>query len=355
MAAVMDGDKLANIFRQASSAHQQKRFREAQAGYAKILKWVPEHFDVLHLLGQSFIEEGRPSEAVRWLRQAIAAKPDSADASYDLGLAYRKTGQIAQATRAYYRALEIEPDRLNAHLSLVEMKFPGEHYTVMLRQLHQQLKPATYLEIGVETGQSMALAQPETRCIGIDPTPCISVPLPPRCDIFSQTSDAFFEQSDVRALFEQQPIAFAFIDGMHVFEAALRDFMHVEHYAEQHSLIAIHDCIPLDGVTSARERSTNFWSGDIWKLILCLKKYRPDLAIVNVAAKPTGLGLVTNLDPTNRTLQAQYDQILEEFIPMTYDAIASEERQALNIIANDINPITDWLLKWNVQSAAMND
>lgn len=348
MAAVMDSDKLANIFRQASAAHQQQHFREAQAGYTKILKWAPEHFDVLQLLGQSFIEEGRPSQAVRWLRQAIAVNPESADACYDLGLAYRKIGQIAQATRAYNRALELEPDRLNTHLSLVEMKFPGDHYTAMLRQLHQRLKPATYLEIGVETGQSMSLAQPETRCIGIDPAPCISVPLPPRCDIFSQTSDTFFEQSDVHSLLEQQDIAFAFIDGMHVFEAALRDFMHVEQYAEQYSLIAIHDCIPLNTVTSARERSTNFWSGDIWKLILCLKKYRPDLAIINVAAKPTGLGLVTNLDPTNRTLQTRYDQILEEFIPMTYDAIASDEQQALNIIANDIKPVTDWLQEWRV-------
>ncbi len=351
MAAVMDDEKLATIFRHASAAHQQQHFREAQAGYAKILKWMPEHFDVLHLLGQSFIEEGRASQAVRWLRQAIAINPESADASYDLGMAYRKTGQISQATRAYNRALEIEPDRLNAHLSLVEMKFPGDHYTAMLRQLHLQLKPATYLEIGVETGQSMALAQPETRCIGIDPAPCISIPLPPRCDIFAQTSDSFFDQSDVRNLFEQQDIAFAFIDGMHVFEAALRDFIHVEKYAGQHSLIAIHDCIPLNTITSARERSTNFWSGDIWKLILCLKKYRPDLAIVNVAAKPTGLGLVTNLDPTNRTLETQYDQILEEYVPMTYDAVANNEQQALNVIANDIKPVTEWLRKWHVQGA----
>lgn len=351
MAAVMDGDKLANIFRQATAAHQQQKFRDAQAGYTKILKWIPDHFDVLHLLGQSFIEEGRPSQAVRWLRQASAIQPDNADVCYDLGLAYRTTGQNALATRAYNRALEIEPDRLNAHLSLVEMKFPGEHYTAMLRQLHQLLKPATYLEIGVETGQSMALAQPETRCIGIDPEPCISSPLPPRCDIFPQTSDSFFEQSDVRSLLEQQNIEFAFIDGLHVFEAALRDFMHVEACAGQHSLVAIHDCIPLNTITSARERSTNFWSGDIWKLILCLKKYRPDLAIINVAAKPTGLGLVTNLDPTNRTLQTQYEQILREYIPMTYDAIASDERNALNIIANDMKPVTEWLREWRVQGA----
>jgi hypothetical protein len=339
----MNGDKLAGIFRKAAAAHQQKRYRAAQAGYEKILKWVPDHFDVLHLLGQSLIEEGRPAQAVRWLKKAIAVNADSADACYDLGLAYRQSGQNERAARAYYRALEIEPDRLNAHLSLVEMKFPGEHYTSILSKLHQHLRPATYLEIGVETGQSMALAQPETRCAGIDPAPCISHPLPPRCEIFAQTSDSFFEQFDVRELFGQQRIDFAFIDGLHVFEAALRDFMNVERYAGKDSVIAIHDCIPLDAVTSSRQRSTNFWSGDIWKLILCLKKYRPDLSVVNVAAKPTGLGLVTGLDPDNRELHERYEQIVEEYVPLSYDAIAGQEREALNVTANDMSLIRDWL------------
>ena len=343
MAAAIRADKLAGIFRQAAAAHQEKRFRAAQAGYQKILKRVPDHFDVLHLLGQSFIEDGNPAQAVRWLNKAVKSDPGSADAWYDLGLAYRKSGQNERAAGAYYRSLDIEPDRLEAHLSLVEMKFPGDHYTSILRQLHQRLKPATYLEVGVETGQSMALAEPETRCIGIDPAPCVSETLPPHCKIFAQTSDAFFEQFDARKLLGSHAVEFAFIDGMHVFEAALRDFMHIEQCAAPHSVIAIHDCIPLDAVTSSRERSTNFWSGDIWKLILCLKKYRPDLAIANVASKPTGLGLVTRLDPANRELHNHSEQIVEEYVPLSYDAIAGEARDALNVIANDIDVIFEWL------------
>ena len=65
------------------------------------------------------------------------------------------------------------------------------------------LEPGTYVEIGVETGQSMALANAQTLCVGIDPEPVISSELPPRCEIFSQTSDAFFEQYDVKELLEQ--------------------------------------------------------------------------------------------------------------------------------------------------------
>ncbi len=343
MSSHAKGKKLAEIFRQASAAHQEQRFADAQAGYRKILKSVPDEADVLHLLGQSLIQEGRAEQAIRWLEKAVAAAPGNVDAWYDLGLANRKSGHSEEAARAYRGALDIQPDLLNAHLSLVEMKFPGEHYTAVLQKLHRHLEPETYVEIGVETGQSMALANAQTLCIGIDPEPVISRELPPRCEIFAQTSDTFFEQHDVKALLEQQTVEFAFIDGMHVFEAALRDFINIERLAGPGSVVAVHDCIPLDAVTSARERTTNFWSGDIWKLILCLKKYRPDLNLVSVATKPTGLGLVTGLDPENRILCECYEQIVAEFVPLGYDDIAAVENETLNVIENDMQTIINWI------------
>ncbi|VAW79662.1 Glucans biosynthesis glucosyltransferase H, partial [hydrothermal vent metagenome] len=266
-----------------------------------------------------------------------------ADACYDLGLAHRKAGNIAEAVCAYRGALEIQPDMLNAHLSLVEIKFPGEHYSAVLQNLHRSLEPETYVEIGVETGQSMALANPQTVCIGIDPEPKISQELPPKCKIFSQTSDSFFEQNDVKDLLGQHAVEFAFIDGMHVFEAALRDFINIERHASPDCLVAVHDCIPLDAITSSRVRTTNFWSGDIWKLMLCLKKYRPDISLVSVATKPTGLGLVTGLDPDNQVLSDCYDEIVAEFVPLGYDDIADQEHEALNVIENDMPTIINWI------------
>lgn len=343
MPTKLKSKKLAEIFRQAASAHQEQRFPDAQAGYRKILKSVPGDTNVLHLLGQSLIQEGRPEQAVRWLEKAVSAGTDNADVYYDLGLAQRKSGNGAEAAQAYRGALKIQPDMLNAHLSLVEIKFPGDHYSTVLQNLHRFLMPKTYVEIGVETGQSMALANTGTDCIGIDPEPKISNELPPKCAIFPQTSDSFFEQHNVKALLGQQQIEFAFIDGMHVFEAALRDFINVERNAGPGSVIAIHDCIPLDAVTSSRVRTTNFWSGDIWKLMLCLKKYRPDVSLVSVATKPTGLGLVTGLDPANHVLSDCFDQIVAEYVPLGYDDIAAQEHDALNVMENNMLTITDWI------------
>src|SRR5258706_5348979 len=53
--------------------------------------------------------------------------------------------------------------------------------------------------------------------------------------------------------------------------------------------------------TAARERVDAFWSGDVWKLVPCLKKYRPDLSIHTIASAPTGLPVIRNLDPASRS------------------------------------------------------
>src|SRR3954463_14996995 len=45
------------------------------------------------------------------------------------------------------------------------------HYQAVLKALHQHLKPANYLEIGVHTGEPLAPAAPASRAMGVDPSP----------------------------------------------------------------------------------------------------------------------------------------------------------------------------------------
>ena len=339
------------LFQNAVHAFQAGHHAEAQNGLKKLQKLFPGDFDVLNMMGHSLLLQGKHTQAVRWLGQAVSIKSD-VDALYHLGMALRLSEQPEKATRAYQRVLEIQPDHLNSHLSLVEIKYPGEHYTKVLHKLHRFLKPANYIEIGVETGQSMALAMAETQCIGIDPQPKITAELPPRCEIFSTTSDAFFEHNDLAQLFNQKPVEFAFIDGLHEFDAALRDFINLERHATSNTVIAIHDCAPLDAATSTRERLTNFWSGDVWKTILCLKKYRPELQLATVAAKPTGLGLITGLDPGNCSLKNHYQQIVDEFMPLTFDDISAVENEALNMIPNDMNLVLEFISSHQLKASA---
>jgi hypothetical protein len=48
-------------------------------------------------------------------------------------------------------------------------------------------------------------------------------------------------------------------------------------------------------------------------MLAVLARYRPDLVVVPVRTQPTGLLVVTGLDPRSTTLADAYDEILAEF------------------------------------------
>ena len=200
--------------------------------------------------------------------------------------------------------------------------------------IHAHLQPSTYVEIGVAEGYSFTQTLPSTHAVGIDPHPKIESHRP-GAEIFLLESDDFFATHDLRAVFDGQPVDIAFIDGMHHFECALRDFMNVERYCDDSSTIIVHDCNPIDRESSGRTGVPGYWSGDVWKLILCLKQYRPDLAISVVDCPPTGVGIVTGLDPTSTVLQDHYDEIYEAFIDLDYSVLAEEKEKKLNLVPND--------------------
>ncbi len=254
---------------------------------------------------------------------------------YKVALNYQEKGDFDQAKNLYRRILKINPNFLLAHQGLAAATLPGEDYITILKCFHDWLKPTRYVEIGVETGRSLALAQPPTIAVGIDPTPEISYEFVAPTLIYSMTSDAFFAAYDLLQQVGRSVIDLAFIDGSHLFEQVLKDFINIEKYAASDSVILIHDCLPLDKATSTRIRATHFWSGDTWKIIPCLKAYRPDLTIFTVATPPTGLGVVTNLDPTSTILQDNFEEITTRFIPLDDDYSESDRKALLNVIVND--------------------
>jgi hypothetical protein len=178
----------------------------------------------------------------------------------------------------------------------------------------------------------LKLVGPQTLALGIDPEPRVSFTLSANQKVFAQTSDEFFARIDVPALLGGQPLDMAFIDGMHHFEYALRDFVNIEPLCRPDSLIFIHDCYPIDARSAEREQRTGFWSGDIWRLIVLLKKYRPDLSIHTIGTPPTGLGLVTRLDPTSTVLRSRLPELIAEGLALDFSAIAPRRAQALNLL-----------------------
>jgi Methyltransferase domain len=192
-------------------------------------------------------------------------------------------------------------------------------YLNVLADLHETRRPRTYLEVGVFCGDSLRLVREDTFCVGVDPEPTLAPGEESHCHIERITSDAFFAGPRPRELFGDRPIDMVFIDGMHLFEYALRDFINAEAMASSESLILLHDCLPQDALTSSRERTTAHWTGDVWKVVVCLLDRRPDLDLAIVDVPPSGLCLVSGLNPKDQTLRNCYDALVEQYLPMGFE------------------------------------
>jgi len=203
----------------------------------------------------------------------------------------------------------------------------GASYLGLLKTLHQFLQPETYLEIGTAEGSSFALAQ--CASIAVDPVIRVganAIGKKPACHLFQMTSDRFFRRHDPSRILGQ-PIDFAFLDGLHYWEVLLRDFINTERHCRRQSVIALHDCVPTNVYVAERrndfERRKAFvshpddWAGDVWKVLPVLRRFRPDLTIYAVDAPPTGLVMITGLDPTSTVLADSYFAIFNEFRDIT--------------------------------------
>ncbi len=179
----------------------------------------------------------------------------------------------------------------------------------MLKKIHFLFKPSNYLEIGIQSGKSLFLASCPT--IGVDPMPQINKPLGSNIKIFSITSDEFFSSRAAQIL--EEPLGLVFIDGMHLFEYVLRDFINVEKYADKNTIVVIDDIFPGHPIQAERDRRTRAWTGDVWKLLVTLQQKRPELKLLMLDAFPTGLLCISGLDRDNNILQNAYDQILNSF------------------------------------------
>ncbi|WP_342151692.1 class I SAM-dependent methyltransferase [Methylorubrum sp. SB2] len=198
----------------------------------------------------------------------------------------------------------------------------GDHYHEILRRIHTMLKPKTYLEIGSRSGTSLALSACPS--IAIDPVFKLGrnyLGQKPACLLFQLPSDTFFDSYSPTAIFSR-PIDFAFLDGLHLAEFLLRDFINTEKHCRRNSIVAFHDCLPLDIEMTRRHengpgvrrspRHPEWWTGDVWKVVLLLQRHRPDLTITCVDAAPTGLVFVTGLDPASTVLERSYFDLVKE-------------------------------------------
>lgn len=215
----------------------------------------------------------------------------------------------------------------------------GPSYRDFIWSFLTKKEARNYLEIGVRYGETLAGVTVDS--IGIDPKLNFRVnPIgrKQRLHLYQMTSDVYFRDHDPRVEFGR-PVDVAFLDGLHLFEYLLRDFMNTERFCDRNSVIMLDDCLPLNIEMTERVHNeaarkdipiAGWWTGDVWKVVSILRKYRPDLRIVPVDVIPTGSVLVCNLDPASTVISDNYFAIVDEFAGQTFTDETFDAYWALN-------------------------
>ena len=168
-------------------------------------------------------------------------------------------------------------------------------YLDFLKGLHEAVRPRAYLEIGLRHGDSLALA--DCPALGVDPAFNLRVELGENVELLRETSDEYFGRpKPLKPLGGRKP-DMAFIDGMHLAEFALRDFIGVERLSPWTGVIVFDDILPRTVEEANRDRRTRAWTGDVYKVLGILARHRPDLICLRVGTQPTGLLLVLGARP----------------------------------------------------------
>jgi hypothetical protein len=190
------------------------------------------------------------------------------------------------------------------------------HKHQFLQGLHKRLRPRTYFEIGVRKGKSLSLSRAPS--VGVDPFFQVTHELLCDLHLVRTTSDEFFARRHPFAHFPEPVVDLAFIDGMHLAEFALRDFINTERYCQATSVIVFDDVLPRNVVEAGRGRvesaAKGAWAGDVYKVIDVLRAHRPDLIVIEVATQPTGTLVVLGPDPDNSVLAAVYDALVPQIV-----------------------------------------
>jgi hypothetical protein len=267
---------------------------------------------------------GRAADAAASIACALELNGREPFVNFYAGRMAAETGDNDAALRHFSSTIDAMPWFAPAHDGLNRILFPGLQYRQVLAAIHEALRPAVYLEIGVNNGESLALAIHSEVRVGVDPDLSLCPPeLGRQAQLFATTSDDFFAGLDRGRTLQDRPVDLGFIDGMHLFEYCLRDFANLERLCRPDATILIHDVVPVSARLAQRERTSGVWTGDVWKLVPCLAQYRPDLDLSLVMTGPSGLAVVRHLDPSSTVLHDRMDEIVanygaRDFIGMRY-------------------------------------
>ncbi len=199
--------------------------------------------------------------------------------------------------------------------------------SIIQSELDRFEKPR-YLEIGIFDGLVFLHVEAQTK-VAVDPQ--IRVPRlkrvraarKPGVSFHEIPSDDYFARLEPTTEFDV-----VFVDGLHLYEQALRDTESALAHLAPGGVVLMHDCNPTSEAVAARDpeeakaKGHRAWCGDVWKAVVHLRATRKDLD-VRVLDTDFGIGVVRP-----GTSDSSVDLTPEEVAALTYQDL-DEDREGL--------------------------
>lgn len=153
--------QLAALLTRAAEHYQQDRLDAAETVCREVLRQEDEVFDAHHILGLVALDRGKPAEAERHIRRALAIHPGSARATLNLGVALRQLGREDEALACCAHAIALQPDFSEAYHNRGNLQSArGEEAAAAESFRMALLFRPDFVEAGLNLGQSLlALGQ----------------------------------------------------------------------------------------------------------------------------------------------------------------------------------------------------
>lgn len=150
-------------FKAAVAQYDSGKYPEAAAQLERLVREVPESFEVQELLGLVYAAQSQNDNANEHLEKAVRLKPDSATAHTNLGNNLLRLGKLDLAEQQFKRAATLDPRDYEANHNLGEFYARSNKVAqaVPFLERAQRINPSSY-----DNGYDLALAYLLTRRLG---------------------------------------------------------------------------------------------------------------------------------------------------------------------------------------------
>ncbi|MGH9432507.1 MAG: tetratricopeptide repeat protein [Terriglobia bacterium] len=146
-------------FQGALTFYQNHRYDKARQMLTRLIRQVPDNFELNELMGLVSAAQGNNEEAGAYLAKAVRLRPESADARMYLATNLVVLHRNTQAETEFKKAAELEPNSYDANHNLGEFYIQAGKLPAAIPYLQKaaQIHPAAY-----NNGYDLALAEIKT-------------------------------------------------------------------------------------------------------------------------------------------------------------------------------------------------